>query len=55
MTKTKQAEIRLYEHGYSIEYVTSPRGKKLAVAEKDGKRTYGTTIFNLLNKLNLSI
>jgi len=43
----------LYSNGYSIEYVISPRGKKLAVAVKDEKRTYGTTVPELLKKLNL--
>ena len=53
MTKTRQAEITLYSIGYSIEYVISPRGKKLAVAVKDDKRTYGTTVLALVKKLNL--
>ena len=53
MTKTRQAEITLYSNGYIIEYVISPRGKKLAVAVKDGKRTYGTTVLELVKKLKL--
>lgn len=53
MTKTRQAEITLYSNGYSIEYVISPIGKKLAVAVKDEKRTYGTTVQKLVKKLNL--
>jgi len=53
MTKTRQAEITLYCNGYSIEYAISPREKKLAVAVKDEKRTYGTTVPELVKKLNL--
>jgi hypothetical protein len=53
MTKTRQAEIKLFSNGYSIEYVISPKGKKLAVAVKDEKRTYGTTVLQLVKKLNL--
>jgi hypothetical protein len=53
MTKTKQAEVTLFSNGYSFEYVISPRGKKLAVAVKDEKRTYGTTLLELVKKLNL--
>lgn len=39
MTKTKLAERELIKLGYQIEGRISPRGNKLVVAVKEGKKT----------------
>ena len=48
MTKTKQAEMELIKLGYQIEGRISPRGNKLVVAVKEGKKNiYETTLIKL--------
>lgn len=48
MTKTKLAERELIKLGYQIEGRISPRGNKLVVAVKEGKKNiYETTLIKL--------
>ncbi len=48
MTKSKLAERELIKLGYQIEGRISPRGNKLIVAVKEGKKNiYETTLIKL--------
>ena len=51
MTKTRQAEIELRSLDFELEFRISPRGKKIAVAIKDGKSYYATTTIKLVAKV----
>lgn len=48
MTKTKQAEKEIRKRGFSIEWVTSPRGTQIVKATKgDTSTKYETTVIKL--------